>query len=117
MKRKLDDATDSNCKKIKLDIKFHEQKSNEEYKCVCSKPLTKIDDGSKLYPSDESGAVCDICNIFAQSNQTYWHCNIVKNDIHDHGFDVCDMCIHHHYYNISKIISDEKKKYRKITRL
>eukprot|EP01084_Bolivina_argentea_P295340 508428_1 len=86
MKRKLSDCTFANPKKIKLDACIN---SHETHKCICGNTLIKIEDGSKLY---ELSAVCNICNVFAQKNQIYWHCMNASN-AHTNDFDICDICI------------------------
>eukprot|EP01083_Nonionella_stella_P155483 502307_1 len=72
--------------------------NDTNHKCICGKCLTKILDGTKLYPHacDNLGGVCDVCNVFGQRNQKYWHCDAGANSIHISGYDVCDMCIDYH---------------------
>eukprot|EP01083_Nonionella_stella_P020337 56397_1 len=64
------------------------------HQCICGKSLTKILDGTKLYGN--LGGMCDVCHVFRQRHQMYWHCDAGANSIHTSGYDVCDMCVDYH---------------------
>eukprot|EP01084_Bolivina_argentea_P218709 371088_1 len=66
-----------------------------QYKCICGKYLTEINDSSTLY--NGKGAKCDMCGKRGNFNETFWHCRNKNNVIHPGGFDVCSYCFVNNY--------------------
>ena len=61
--------------------------------CVCGHPLTKII-AANAY---ENGSVCcDLCEKESSGQHIIWHCAGEKNASHEHGYDICNECIHSH---------------------
>ena len=70
------------------------QSSLQKTHCFCGGILIPID-AAKIYTS--SGVICDICLRYSKESiiDTFWHCQMGKCMAHKHGFDICNICIHH----------------------